>query len=114
MTMLEKMLHSKILQTGRARVDFEYTAPGMSQQNGCVECKFATLFNWLQALLSGEKFNIFLCNSLWAEAANTSMLLENILLTPSRSLSPFQQFLGKGKRSILFLMQKFGEMCTPT
>ena len=57
------------------------------------------------------KFNALLQKGLWAEVTNTAMLLENNLLTQSRNLSPFQQCFGNGKRCILSLMQKFGEMC---
>ena len=46
-----------------------------------------------------------------AKAANTTMLFKNNLITPNRNLSPFQQFSRKGKRIIVSLMQKFGEMC---
>ena len=55
-----------------------------------------------------------LSSGLWAEAANTATLLENNLTTPSRTLSPFQQFFGKGKKNDLTSMQKFGEMCIAT
>ena len=41
-------------------IDFEYTAPGTPQQNGCVERKFATLFNRVQAMLNGGKFTLYL------------------------------------------------------
>ena len=76
-------------------VDFEYTAPGMPQQIGHVKQKFATIFNWVHAMLNGGKFTTYLQNGLWAEAVNTVMLLKNNLLTPHRHLSPFQQFLGR-------------------
>ena len=65
-------------------------------------------------MLNGGKFNAFLQNGLWAKAANTAMLFENNLLTPNKNLGPFEQFFGKGKRSILFPMQKIGEMCITT
>ena len=42
------------------------------------------------------------------------MLLKNNLITTNRTLSPFQQFFGKGKKIVLTLMQKFGEMCITT
>ena len=79
-------------------IDFECTVTGMLQQNGCIEWKFTTLFNRVCAMLNGGKCTTYLWSSLWAEAANTAMLLENNLITPSRTLSPFQHFLGKGKR----------------
>ena len=62
-------------------VGFKYTIPGMSEQNGCVECKFATSFNRVCTMLNGGKFNAFLQNGFSAKAANTAMLLENNLLT---------------------------------
>ena len=62
-------------------------------------------------MLNSGKFNAFLWNGPWANAANTAMLLKNNLVMPSRTLGPFQQFVGKGKRCILSSMQKFGEMC---
>ena len=39
---------------------FKYTVPGMPQQNGYVEQKIATHFNWVCAMLNGGKFNAFL------------------------------------------------------
>ena len=65
-------------------------------------------------MLNGGKFNAYLQNGLWDKAANTTMLLKNNLLTLNRTSSPFQHFFGKGQRSILPLMQTFGEMCITT
>ena len=90
-------------------IKFEYTAPGTPQQNGRIECKFATLFNRVCAMLNSGKFTLYLHSSLWAEAANTATFLENHLTTPNRSLNPFQQFFVKGKSYVLTSMQKFGE-----
>ena len=82
-------------------IDFKYTAPGTPQQNGCIECKFATVFNRVFTMLNGGKFTAYLQSSLLAEAVNTVMILENNLITPIRTLSPFQQFFGKGKQNVL-------------
>ena len=71
----------------------------MPQENGCVKRKFATLFNWVHAMLNDGKFNAYLQNGLWAKAANTAMLLENNLETLNRNLSPFQQFLGREREA---------------
>ena len=79
-------------------INFEYTAPGMPQQNGHIKCKFATLFNQVCTMLNGEKFTTYLQSSVWAEAANTATVLKNHLITPNRTLSPFQQFLRKERR----------------
>ena len=58
-------------------INFEFTAPGMPQQNGRVEHKFATLYGWVQAMLNDAKLMPSLRKKLWAEAANTATLLEN-------------------------------------
>ena len=50
-------------------------------------------------------------SSLWTEAANTATLLENNLTIKCRDLITSQKVFGKGKRSTLNSMQKFGEMC---
>ena len=68
-------------------------------------------FNQVHAMHNGGKFNAYLQNGLWAEAMNTTMLLESNLLTLNRTLTQFQHFLGNKTRNILSLMQKFGEMC---
>ena len=62
-------------------------------------------------MFNSEKFTPYLQSSLWAEAANTAMLFEKNLITPNRTLSSFQQFFGKRKKSSLSLMQKVGEKC---
>ena len=51
---------------------------------------------------------------MWAKAANSATILENTFLAQNGTLRPFQHFLGKGKESILSLMQNFGEMCLTT
>ena len=56
----------------------------------------------------------YLQSGLWAEAGNTAMLLENNLVTPQRTLSPFQPIFGKGKKNVLTSLQKFGEMYIAT
>ena len=69
--------------------DFEYTATGMPQQNGCIKRKFATLFNWVHAMLNVGKFNAYLQNGLCAKATNTAMLLKSNPLTLNKNLSSF-------------------------
>ena len=86
----------------------------MPQQNGQVKQKFATLFNQVDTIVNDGKFSTYLKNGLRAKAMNTAKLLENNRITPNRNLSLFQQFFGKGKRSILSSMQTFGEMCITT
>ena len=57
-------------------IKFSYTAPGTPQQNDHVEQNFTTLFNRVHVMLNGGKISSFLRNRLWAEAANTIILLE--------------------------------------
>ena len=45
-------------------INFKYTAPGTPQQNGCIKCKFATLFNWVHTMLNSGKFTTYLQSSL--------------------------------------------------
>ena len=95
----ENQAFERTCKKERLGIDFEYTTPDTPQQNGYVKQKFATLFNRVHAMLNGGKFTTYLWSGLWAEAANTAMLLENNLITPNRTLSPFQHFFGKGKVS---------------
>ena len=74
-------------------INFKYTVPGTPKQNGLVECKFTTLFNWLHTMLNGRKFITYLRCGPMVEAANTTILLENHLTTPKRTLAHFNIFL---------------------
>ena len=83
----------------------------MPHRNGRIKQKFTTFYNRVEAMLNGGKVSFFLRYRLWTEAANTKTLLENNLVTTIRQLSPFQQFHGNRKYSILTSLQKFGEIC---
>ena len=89
-------------------------APGTPQENECIEHNFAILFNGVHAMLNGGKFTAYLQSSLWAVAANTATNVKNHLITSNMTLSPFQQFFGKGKKSVLTSMQTFSDMCIIT
>ena len=102
----ENVIFKKVCKQEGLGVDFEYSVPSMPQQNGYAKRKFATLFN----LLNGGQFNAFLSNGLWAKAANTATLLKNSLLTLNRTLSLFQQFLGR-KREASCLQSKIFMKC---
>ena len=65
-------------------------------------------------MLNGGIFTTYLQSGLWAEAANSAMLLKNNLIIPNRILSPFQNFFGKMKRNVLTSIQKFSEICITT
>ena len=56
-------------------IQFEYTAPGTPQQNGCLERKFATLYGQLR-VMSHSIDN----RRLGTEAANIATVLDDVLL----------------------------------
>ena len=90
-------------------IKFEYTSPNSPQFNGRVERKFATLYSRVRANLNGAKLNMRLRDLLWAEAAATSTIQENVYVTKRKQKSSYEQFYGKelpGWRH----MRQFGEI----
>ena len=69
-------LESRCNQEGLG-IKFEYTAPNTPQQNRRVERKFQTLYGRVRAMVVGSGIKQSLRNKLWAETANTAMMLEN-------------------------------------
>ena len=55
----EKVALKKACEQEGLGVHFEYTAPGMPQQNGHVKQKFAIIFNKVCAMLNSGKFNAY-------------------------------------------------------
>ena len=64
-------------------IKFEYETPGMPQEHGRVQCKFALLYNKECDMLNGDRFSCFIGDGLWTEAANIAMQLETNLTTRS-------------------------------
>ena len=96
-------------------IKFEYTAPGTPQQNGRVERKFQTLYGRFRSSLLGSGTKGAFKKRLWAEAANTATDMDNILVKQGKNESSFQQFFGKGVKSLVpNSFQKFGEMAVIT
>jgi len=89
-------------------VTFQYTAPNTPQQNGKVERKFATLYGRVRSMLNDAQVTQNLRHKLWAEAANTATLLDN-LLVGADGQSPYQRFHGSIPRFTKFL-RVFGEV----
>ena len=83
--------------------DYKYTGPGMPQQNGHIKPKFASLFNLVHSVFNGGKFHAYLQKCLRAKAANTVTLLEKIMISLNKNLSPFQQFFGKEREASCLL-----------
>ena len=99
-------------QEGMA-LELQFTTPSIPQQNGRVKQKFATLFNWVCAMLNGRKITCFMRNGFWAEAANTATLLKNRLVTPNRNISPFQQLLEKVREAPCLQCKKLVKCVLP-
>ena len=89
-------------------VEFGYAAPGTPQQNGHAEWTFAILINRACAMLYDVKFSSVLrndlpCHSSWKQTSHSIALMK-----------PISTIFLKGKRSILTLVQNFGEMYITT
>ena len=65
-------------------------------------------------MLIGSQIEQPLRNSLWSEAANTATDLDNNLVKTSTGISAFQQFFGKGQKTLVNFTKKFGESCVVT
>ena len=76
------------------RTIFEYTIPGTPQQNGVVERAFVTVMERARARMNHAGFTMAKRQQLWFEAAQTTTLLDNILVQDSAKSPPFTQFFG--------------------
>jgi hypothetical protein len=70
----------KIIIKSEFNIKFEFTATGTPQQNGKVECAFATLFGKTRSMLKAARVTIPLRKGLWENCANLSEQLENIFV----------------------------------
>ena len=89
-------------------LEFEFIAPGTPQQNGKIERKFATLFGRARSMLNQAKLSRSKRNELWAEAANTATMLDNITVS-SNEESSYQKFYMKDPKWMRNL-KCFGEI----
>ena len=92
---------------------FEYTAPGTPQQNGVVERAFVTIMGRARAMMNHTGFTMAKTQQLWCEPAETTTLLDNILVQDSAKTPPFTQFFGVDAKYTKHL-RGFGEMCVVT
>ena len=86
---------------------FEYTTPGT---NGVVERAFVIVMGRASAMMNHAVFTMAKRQQLWCEAAQTAILLDNIMVPDSAKSPPFTQFSGSDAK---FAMHSnvFGEMC---
>ena len=103
------------------KIKFKYTSPGMQQQNGRIERKFATLYGQIRSMFVSAGIEGQLRKTLWAEAANTSAMIDNITVNQGASKTPYELFSGENGppryaydlrtfREIGIVMNKKGQM----
>jgi hypothetical protein len=72
------------------KLNWEFTAKDAPQQNGKIERKFATLWGKVRAILNSAKLPWALRDKLWAQCANISTQLENVLISKYMNASPYR------------------------
>jgi Reverse transcriptase (RNA-dependent DNA polymerase)/gag-polypeptide of LTR copia-type len=75
-------------------VIFEFTAPNTPQQNGVVERAFAFLQGRVRAVFEDAAIHGELRGKLWAEAANTVTMLDNLVVSDDNK-TRYEKFFGK-------------------
>ena len=76
-------------------VIFEFTAPGMPQQNSVVERKFPTLVGRARAMLIQASINYKEKAEFWCEVISTATNLDNIMGRPDRTNPSYTLFYNK-------------------
>ena len=87
---------------------FEYTTTQTPQYNGIVERAFATLYGRTRAMLNEAQLYKKERMGLWAEAANTATLLDNITVNETKKTSPYKEFFGEEPK-LIERLRTFGE-----
>ena len=77
-------------------ITFEYTSVGTPQQNGQIKRKFATLYGRVRAMFVAAGISGSLRKKLWAEAMNTAIDMNNIIINQKDEKTPYEVINGKG------------------
>jgi Reverse transcriptase (RNA-dependent DNA polymerase) len=96
-------------QTTDLKIKFEYTAPDTPQQNGKIERNFATLYGKPRAMMNQAEFTWTLRHCMWAFCTFYATHLENILIQPHQSTTPYESFQGTLPPWLPYI-QPFGSM----
>ena len=88
---------------------FEFTAPGIPQQNSVVERKIPTLMGRSKAMMIQAGFSQQDKRKFWCEVISTATYLDNIMVKKERTKPPHTQFYNEGARYMKYL-KSFGEM----
>ena len=95
----------------KMKIKFEYTSPGTPQQNGRIERKFATLYGRVRAMFISAGIEGELRKRLWAEAANTAAMVDNVTLNQGATRSAYEIFSGANELPKYALdLRIFGEI----
>ena len=90
--------------------DFDFTAPGTSQQNSVAERRITTLLvcrarsMLIQAGIDSKGQGAF-----WCEVISTATMLDNIMVRPERTKPPHTLFYSNDAKYMKY-MRTFGEM----
>ena len=90
-------------------VIFEFTAPGMPQQNFVVQRRIPTLMGRAKAMLTQAGINSKEKGEFWCEVISTATNLDNIMVRPDRTKPPYTLFYNKDAKFMKHL-RSFGEM----
>ena len=95
------------------KIRFEFTAPGTPQQNGKIERMFATLYGKTRSMLNSARFTNTIRKGLWAQCADHTVIVQNILVMKHGEESASERFYGSNP-SWVNNIRTFGEMAIVT
>ena len=104
----DKML-ARCCDKNEMGIKFEYTAPGTLQQNGDVERAFVTVIGRGRAMMNHARFTVKKRQEMWCEAAQTAMMLDNVLAQEKGGKPPHTKFYGEDPKYANYL-RTFGEI----
>ena len=90
-------------------VIFEFTAPGIPQQNSVAERRIPTLMGRARAMLIQAGIDSKGKGEFWCKVISTATKLDNIMVRPERTKPPQSLFHSIGARYMKY-MRTFGEM----
>ena len=90
-------------------IKFECTAPGTPQQNRVVERVFVTLIGRGRAMMNYAGFTVKKRQEMWCEAAQTAMMLDNVMVQETDGKPPHTKFYGEDPQYAKYL-RTFGEI----
>ena len=90
-------------------IAFEFTGKDTPQQNGRIEAMIASIWNQVRAMLDGVMLEGQKRNKLWAEAFNTAVMIDGIIVKEGEEKCADEKWSGELPRWTSDL-KKFGEV----